>query len=152
MKQSLIGYHFAVVVQKNPEALIPWGKILFVTPILYSFACCFPKLVLLSLYLRIFTQKPYRVACYILAGLVIAIAIADVITGFVVCTPIAFMWDKTIPGGHCINIPIFYRWGTLPNAITDFFMLILPLPVVYNLQVPKTVKIGLTLTFLTGSV
>ena len=152
LRLGRIGYHIAVVAEKDPQALKPWAQVLVVTPILYSAACWMPKLVILTLYLRIFNEKPYRIACYTMIGIITALAVADIIAGATICTPIAFLWDKTIKGGHCINIVQYYRWGTLPNAVTDLFMLILPLPVVWKLHTTKRVKIGLTLTFLTGSV
>ncbi|KAF7917047.1 uncharacterized protein EAE97_012067 [Botrytis byssoidea] len=152
VKIGRVGYHMDVVEVKDPAALISWAKVLVVTPIVYSAACCIPKIVILTLYLRIFTQTAYRIACYILITIVVCLAIADIISGATLCTPVAYLWDKTIPGGHCIDIVTFYRWGTLPNAITDVFMLILPLPVVWKLHTSKRVKIGLTITFLTGSI
>lgn len=141
-----------VVEEYDPDALIPWAKVLVVTPILYSAACCLPKLAILSLYLRIFVTPIYRRACYAMIGIIIALAVSDMITGGTLCTPIAYLWDKTIPGGHCVNIPEFYRWGTLPNAITDLMMLVLPLPIVWRLNTTTRIKVGLTITFLTGSV
>lgn len=45
----------------------------------------------------------------------------------------------------------FVRWSTLPNILTDVIMLILPLPSIWNLQLRTPLKIGLTITFLTGS-
>jgi hypothetical protein len=151
LKLGSVGYHIGVVEKYDPESLISWAKVLVATPILYSAACCFPKVVILTLYLRIFTQRSYRIACYVLMFIVVTLAFSDIISGLTVCQPIAYMWDKTIPGGHCIDIVSFYRWGTLPNAITDLMMLILPLPVVWALHTTKRVKIGLTITFLTGS-
>lgn len=84
--------------------------------------------------------------------LVIALAISDIIAGATLCTPISYLWDKIIEGGHCVDIPASYRWGTLPNAITDLFMLMLPLTVVWKLHTTQRVKIGLKRTFLTGSI
>lgn len=110
-----------------------------------------PRVVMLTLYLRVFTEKGYRVACYILMWLVIALGVADILTGALECIPVEYLWDKSIPG-HCIDLPLFFRWGTLPNGIMDFFMLILPQPVIWKLQVNVQVKIGLAVTILTGSV
>ena len=147
-----VGYHLDVVEAIYPDAFVPWARVLVATPIIYSAACAFPRIMLLSLYLRILTwQKTYRLACYALMGLVIAYAVADILAAAFECIPIAYIWDKTIPGGRCINIPLFYRWGTLPNAIIDVLMLILPQPIVWKLQAPAHVKVGLAMTFLTGS-
>lgn len=152
LKYGRIGYHMNVVARYDPSALVPWAKILVVTPIIYSAACCMPKLVILTLYNRVFVTPGYRIACYTMMGIIVAVALADMITGAAICTPLAYLWDKKIEGGHCINIPAYYRWGPLPNAITDLMMLVLPFPVVWNLNTTTRIKIGLTVTFLTGSV
>ncbi|KAB8270073.1 hypothetical protein BDV30DRAFT_250951 [Aspergillus minisclerotigenes] len=146
-----VGWHLDVVKVIDPEALIPWANILLVCPILYSAACMIPRVVILTLYLRVFNEKGYRIACYILMGLVISLGVADILTGALECIPVQYLWDKSI-SGHCIDLPLFFRWGTLPNVIMDFLMLILPQPVIWKLQVSKQVKIGLAVTILTGSV
>ncbi|KNG82299.1 hypothetical protein ANOM_008702, partial [Aspergillus nomiae NRRL 13137] len=146
-----VGWHLDVVKVIDPEALIPWTKILLVCPILYSAACMIPRVVMLTLYLCVFPEKGYRVACYILMWLVIALGVADILTGALECIPVECLWDKSIPG-HCIDLPLFFRWGTLTNVIMNFFMLILPQPVIWKLQVSVQVKIGLAVTILTGSV
>ncbi|PYI26894.1 hypothetical protein BP00DRAFT_439626 [Aspergillus indologenus CBS 114.80] len=148
-----VGYHLDVVETVDPQALVPWAKCLYATPIIYSAGCCFPRVILLTLYLRICEKnRPYRVACYSLMAFIVAFAIADIMAGAFECWPVAYLWDKTIAGGKCDNIPVFYRWGTLPNVIIDLAMLILPQPVVWRLQVPSQVKYGLAVTFLTGSI
>lgn len=102
------------------------------------------------LYLRIFNEKKYRNACYAIMGLVILVALADIVATFTECIPISKLWDPSIDG-HCANIGQLYRLGTLPNVVIDLLMLVLPLPVVWKLHVSRQVRIGLTVTFLTGS-
>ncbi|PYH91595.1 hypothetical protein BO71DRAFT_385254 [Aspergillus ellipticus CBS 707.79] len=155
IRNGLIGYHLDVVEVIDSQALIPWAKCLYAAPIIYSAACCFPRIILLTLYQRIVEKhNPYRIACYALMTIIIAFAVADMMAGAFECWPVACLWDKdrTIANGHCDNIPQFYRWGTLPNIIIDLMMLILPQPIVWTLQVQKPVKLGLAATFPTGSV
>lgn len=135
----------------NPKVLVPWAKVLVASPILYSVAVCLPKLAILVIYLRVFIEKWQRVATYVLMGLVISVAVADVVAGGLQCVPLQYLWDKSIPGGSCYNIPAFYRYDTLPNSITDFLMLLLPLPLVWQLKTSLRVKIGLMFTFAAGS-
>lgn len=129
----------------------PWAQFLYVTPILYSAAVCLPKVAILILYHRVFEQRSFRIINGIAMGVVIGIAIADILVGAFVCSPPMKLWEPSTPG-TCIDIPAFYRYGTLPNAITDFFMLILPLPWIWRLQMPWRKRLGLTVTFLAGSV
>ncbi|KAH8430739.1 uncharacterized protein LDX57_008403 [Aspergillus melleus] len=147
-----VGYHLDVVKALYPEAMVPWAKVLVVTPIVYSAACMVPRVVILTLYLRIFPEKKYRIACYVLIAVVVALGVADILTGAFECIPIAYLWDKSIPGGRCIDLTQFFHYGTLPNVFVDLLMLILPQPIIWKLQTSKQVKVGLAATILTGSV
>ncbi|TVY83364.1 hypothetical protein LSUE1_G002843 [Lachnellula suecica] len=120
----------------------------FVNPPGYTF----PKLAILCLYLRIFVSRPYRWATYAIAAILIANLLACIIVNAVACRPFAFQWDKTIPGGECLNLPVVYTWFSIPNLVTDVAMLILPLPVVWNLKISTNQRVGVTITFLTGSI
>ena len=71
--------------------------------------------------------------------------------GLLVCKPIAYSWNTTIPGGYCGDIMASYRWASLPNLITDAAILLLSLSVIWKLHIGLSQKIGLTLTFVTGS-
>ncbi|KAL4794510.1 hypothetical protein BDV19DRAFT_390115 [Aspergillus venezuelensis] len=146
LEKGRVGYHLDVVEARYPEAFVTLAKVLMATPIMYSTACAFPRIMLLSLYLRIFTlQRSYRIACYALMAVVAASAIASILTGAFECTPLAYFWDHTIEGGSCIDIPKFFRYGTMPNIIIDLSMLVLPQPVVWKLHSPTHVKVGLAL-------
>lgn len=83
-------------------------------------------------------------------ALVVAFTIADIFAGAFICWPIHYLWAES-HDGHCIDIWQFYRYGTLPNIAIDVFMLILPMPVVWRLQVSRQMKMDLGATFLTGS-
>lgn len=135
----------------DPHKLVLWAKYLVATPILYLAAVLFPKLAILAIYLRIFTEKPYRVACYIVAGIITANWIGTTVAGFLLCIPLDYTWDRTIPGGHCFDINSDFRLGSLANIVTDVVMLVLPLPVIWKIRTTSHIKIGLTITFATGS-
>jgi hypothetical protein len=147
-----LGHHEAAIAMSDPAKLIVWSKFVLVIPLVYLAAVVFPKLAILAIYLRIFTKKPYRVTCWVLAGLLIANWIAVTITGLLICRPLAFLWNRSIIGGHCYNINAWFRWGSLVNILTDLVMLILPLPVVWGIQTSRKIKFALTVTFATGSV
>ena len=147
-----VGRHLPALAVLDPIRIVRWAKLLLAVEWIYLLAATLPKLCILAIYLRIFTVKLYRRICYVIAAVVIANFIAGGLTGTFACKPVAYNWDKTIAGGRCIDIDGFFRWISLPNIITDVVMLVLPLPVVWGLRATKNQKIGLTITFLTGSV
>ncbi|MCJ1465078.1 hypothetical protein MMC07_003694 [Pseudocyphellaria aurata] len=144
-----LGYHSGTVA---PSKLVAWAKFLFIGPMVHFPAVVFPKLSILVLYLRIFTEQTYRIACWAIAVFTIANCVGSMAAGCFICRPLQFLWDETIPGGHCFNVMAWYRWSSFMNILTDVAMLILPLPVIWKIQNTKKVKIGLTITFATGNI
>ncbi|KAH6680648.1 hypothetical protein B0J14DRAFT_634169 [Halenospora varia] len=70
---------------------------------------------------------------------------------FLMCTPLAYTWDKTITDGHCIDEQEVLLWISFSNIVTDVLMLILPLPILWRLHIPVNQMLGLVITFLTFS-
>lgn len=137
------------------ERIIQWTKCLYATPIIYAAACCFPRLTLLTLYFRIFEKhRVYRVACYTLMALIIGLAIALILVDIFICVPVGSLWSLTATAedSSCLSFAKFYRYSSLPNPILDVMMLALPQPIVWKLQLSTQARIGLAVTFLTGSV
>ena len=146
-----VGRHESALAQLNPVAIENWAKSLIAVECIYCTAVTFPKLSILSFYLRIFTTKRYRIAAYTLAGIITANGAAGVITSLVSCVPLEGRWNPSLPGAKCIKIDPFWRWISFANILTDVIMLGLPLPVIWGLNTSKNQKVGLTLIFLTGS-
>lgn len=139
------------VVAADPGTLLAWGQIIFALLILYSLAVAFPKLSILALYLRIFTEKRYRITTWVLAAIISATAIAVSLTAIFQCSPVSYAWDKSIPGGTCINLALFYVCCSIPNVITDVAILLLPIPMIFKLHTNQSQKVGLSLIFLLGT-
>ena len=63
------------------------------------------------------------------------------------CVPIAYGWDKSIPGGHCANLTSAYLAVGIIDAVTDLIIMLLPLPMIWNLQVPRVRQLSLAFIF-----
>ena len=146
-----VGRHLAAVLKYHPTEFAVWAKTLYALDWLYLSSVALPKMSILFLYLRIFTNRGARLTCYILLGITVAIWVAFTIAFNLQCIPLAYQWDKKIPGGHCFNVGAYYKATSAPNIITDIVILILPIPTVLNLQTTATRKLGLFFVFLVGS-
>lgn len=141
------GRHFITVTPDESKILL---KVLFSEYFIYLFSVTLPKLAILCLYLRVFTQRRLRYAVYAIAIIMILNWLAGCFMGILMCKPIRYNWDKTIPG-HCGDLMGAYPWASFPNLITDIMMLILPLPLVWKLHIGLSQKIGLSLTLVSSS-
>jgi hypothetical protein len=82
----------------------------------------------------------------------VAWAIATILAGFLVCQPFAYNWDQTIPGGSCGNqVTSFTATGVI-NLLTDVAVLLIPMPLLYRLQMPTYKKVALIAVFGLGIV
>jgi hypothetical protein len=81
----------------------------------------------------------------------IAWGISTWFVNLTVCTPIAFYYDRTIPGGHCKNQVVSGTINAALSLVGDIAILALPLPMVWNLQINMRRKIALCGIFLLGS-
>ncbi|KAL9020813.1 MAG: hypothetical protein Q9185_001997 [Variospora sp. 1 TL-2023] len=118
---------------------------------LYGASVALSKVAILLLYLRVFTTsaKKFVVATCVIGAVVVSIGIVTVVGSILNCTPMARNWDNNIPG-RCIDELKFARYTAIPNVVTGIAMLILPLPMVWRLNIEVQQKIALTATFLHG--
>lgn len=120
---------------------------------LYGASVALSKIAILLLYVRVFTTRTLRtfaVAVWIIGSFVGATGIATIFGSIFQCMPIAYNWDKSAQG-RCSDKLQFTRFIAIPNVITGFTMLVLPLPMVWRLNVDISQKIALTATFLHGA-
>lgn len=146
-----LGYHEVAAVVSHPDKVQLWAKFTMIFPLLYLAAVLFAKLAILAMYFRIFTKASDRIACWVLVAVLVASWFANTVAAFLICIPLEYLWNRDIPGGHCFDINSYYRWSSLSNILTDLLMLGLPLPVIWKLHTSRNIKIGLTITFATGS-
>jgi len=63
------------------------------------------------------------------------------------CVPIAYGWNPTIPGGHCADRDAGYLAVGVIDPVTDLLILLLPLPMIYHLQIPRIKQLSLAFIF-----
>ncbi|KAF2730700.1 hypothetical protein EJ04DRAFT_499946 [Polyplosphaeria fusca] len=143
------GRHLAYWFLTDPNVIVTYLKIQTAAEFVYVAACLFPKLTILALYLRIFTDRVVRIGTWIVIGVCIAHALGNIIASFTICQPFEYKWNKTI-NGHCANVMASYRWVSIPHILTDLAIFILPLSSLYHLVMGKRRKLGIFLTFIVG--
>lgn len=64
------------------------------------------------------------------------------------CHPIAYSWDKLIPGGHCLDGKKAFNTISGVGALIDIILLVLPIPWLWGLQMNRQKKPILVSVFL----
>ncbi|ATZ45769.1 Btp1 [Botrytis cinerea B05.10] len=154
VKLWLLGLH---VWDIRPEKLLAIGNYqhngVFIGDMLYFWGIMFTKLSILTLYVKIFKiNKVFRYICYgMMAFTIVYLMIFFFLFAFN-CNPPARTWHLLgwTGGGSCFdNIKTSYAVGGI-NIFTDIVILIMPLPLIYRLQLKLAQKLGLIAIFGTG--
>ena len=144
-----VGYHIAYLEKTSPEKLELWNKFIVTDSILYWAFVDLPKLAILLLYRRLFPIKKYRLAIHALMGILAMHTTSTLIAAIVGWFPFNANRHPTIH--HGVDNKYLSIYGSLPNIITDVLMLLLPMRIIWNLHLATRLKLGLTITFLVGS-
>lgn len=141
-----LGRHTWVVPERD---LIPYMKAFYSSIVVYNVAVCLTKISILLQYKRLFANTIVQritltALCFLAAW---AVALAFLLT--LICQPVAAFWDSSIPG-HCLNITTVWYVMAGVNLVTDFLILILPMPVISSLQLPSRQKYMLMGVFCLG--
>ncbi|KAI1088701.1 hypothetical protein F5B19DRAFT_470210 [Rostrohypoxylon terebratum] len=127
--------------------LIPALKFQTIAAQIYFAATTVIKLSLLFLYRRIFNLQ--KTAKWFVNGgivLVTLMGVAILLAIIFFCIPVAKAWDDSIPG-HCSSpAPVSYLSGAW-NAFVDIYVLILPIPLLWGLNMGPRRKIRLGAVF-----
>ena len=92
---------------------------------------------------RIFFIKRFRIAASLVAIFCAAWAVMTILIAFLLCLPLNYNWNLLPTAGHCGNQPSAYAAVGIIDIISDLTILILPLPMIWQLQLPMANKIGL---------
>ncbi|KAL8671865.1 MAG: hypothetical protein Q9168_003655 [Polycauliona sp. 1 TL-2023] len=134
----------------NDSELRIFWKSMFVTIVSWPIAQSFTKISILLFYIQLFPTKWFTYSAYSLIAAVSAWMIQQVLASLLLCRPISFNWDASV-NGTCGNVAANCLAGAGINTLTDILILILPMPIIWRLQVPLRNKIILSLIFGLGS-
>ncbi|KAK8084911.1 hypothetical protein PG997_006182 [Apiospora hydei] len=131
-------------IESGPTTFI---KMMLAQQIVWATSLAFTKISILVLYCRIFTLRMFTIVAWVTSVVILLWVILVVAGSLAICQPAAFNWDQTIPGGHCgDSVKLWLSHGIL-NIITDMVVLLLPMPVLYQLQMVLYKKVVLMFTF-----
>ncbi|KUJ13393.1 uncharacterized protein LY89DRAFT_785111 [Mollisia scopiformis] len=131
------------------ENMVGFQQALYADTIVYGPAAWTTKTTLLLIFARVFS--PFRktvLFIYVFIGLMFCYYFPVMIIKIRVCTPIEGLWNPDIHA-ECINQSQLFWTDTIMSAATDFVILVLPIPLVWSLQI--TLKKKMKISALLGA-
>lgn len=125
-------------------------QVVFVVSILQGCSLVSAKVSVLIFLRRIFVTPAFRWTANILILISICWWLFAALGSALICQPVRSSWDPRVPNG-CGNRYVFNIIAPLPSILTDFAILLCPLPMVWKLHTTTRHKVALGGIFLVGS-
>ncbi|KAJ4362601.1 hypothetical protein N0V95_001406 [Ascochyta clinopodiicola] len=141
-----MGRH-VIYVSEYDKMMVRKGD--FVFSHFYDLALVSVKLGILAFYWRIFIHPIFRKIILATAAFVVAWGIGITVTLFLVCRPLNAYWDRTV-NGTCLTIVTFTYFTNISNLISDIWIFLMPVPMIWHLQLQTKKKLLISLIFCVG--
>ncbi|GES57531.1 hypothetical protein ATEIFO6365_0001081900 [Aspergillus terreus] len=135
----------------SPHDLHHQLKALWASIPLYNLTLNFAKASVTLLYMRLFSStKDYRIILVFTLVAVIITGLYMVFSTFFFCTPVRAFWDRSIPDAYCLPEAVIWPLNAGIQISTDAWLVILPMPVLFRLRLPRRQKCALIFVFALG--
>ncbi|CZR65542.1 uncharacterized protein PAC_15442 [Phialocephala subalpina] len=121
---------------------------IWLSELLFTISTSLAKISILFFYLRLAVTKTYKRIIYFSIGFIVVWAITFSAVIIFQCQPVSEYWNPT--GTKCYKPEIALFIHGLTNTMTDVYIYILPMKMVWEVQLPKRQRIGLLAIFAAG--
>ncbi|KGO65322.1 hypothetical protein PITC_015900 [Penicillium italicum] len=115
----------------------------------YNAAVLCAKASILMQYFRVFPTHRMRVVCWVMITFLAIYGTWAVISAFLNCIPVAKFWDDSIPG-FCLSKNNLWFSNASMHISTDIAILIIPIPALMAIDLPRKQKLALMIIFALG--
>ncbi|RAK71283.1 uncharacterized protein BO72DRAFT_463958 [Aspergillus fijiensis CBS 313.89] len=130
-----IGKHALAITESDT---VPMLKCIWVTRLFYTLSMGLVKMFLLWFYLRLDPRRFMRWAVFFVMFLNIGLSLASFIGSLASCRPPSLFWTSPTGDSRCMSLgaqQLFYEVNGVLNIVTDILIYLLPVPMLYGLQV-----------------
>ncbi|KAF4552493.1 Hypothetical protein D9617_10g074750 [Elsinoe fawcettii] len=147
MHKNGLGHH---VYELQPYMIGDFFKWFWVCIWIYNVSLTATKFSILFQYKRIFVTDKFQISVKVMLVILTIYGLWTFLGCVFICWPVSKFWNPAGPGKCMPQWPIFFG-NSYMNIITDLMIILSPLPVLSNLQMPKRQKMALGGIFLIGA-
>ncbi|KAJ5562498.1 Integral membrane protein [Penicillium sp. DV-2018c] len=129
-----------------PHILERQMKAFWLTIPFYNAAVLCAKASILLQYFRVFPTKRMRIICWIMITVLGVYGTWAIISAFFNCVPVAKFWDTSLKG-FCLSKKGLWFSNASMHIATDIAILIIPIPALMAVDLPRRQKIALMIMF-----
>ena len=136
----------------TPAALTKLHKVLWASYYMSDLGIMIPKASVLFFYARIFTTQSrwFRYGLWLAHILNVAWWLSAIARCLLFCDPVNKYWDGAAVDGFCRSADSLYIGSAVPSVVIDFFVLLLPMPIIARLSMKNSRKAMITGLFVCG--
>ncbi|KAK5651679.1 hypothetical protein OQA88_11745 [Cercophora sp. LCS_1] len=127
-------------------------QLMFVAHVFYAAGTAFTKLSIITSYLRIFPHDLLRRVLYVTGVVCVGIGISAIFATIFQCKPVEAAWDFTIEESTCFPFVNFLYANAAVSIVTDFVLVVAPLPCFWSLRLPLRQRLAICALFGVSSV
>ncbi|KAI1462287.1 hypothetical protein F4805DRAFT_128273 [Annulohypoxylon moriforme] len=144
------------LLNMTPENQTITMKTIWISPPLWGLSSSLIKMSILTSYLRIWSNRPFKLLCHTLLVLLSLFGLTLFFGGVFACVPISLSWIPPSPtsrdASECIDLPLFMFVTSIINTTLDLIIFAVPVPLVYRLQIATRQKVALIGVFTIGAI
>ncbi|KAK6859808.1 hypothetical protein PG995_003444 [Apiospora arundinis] len=143
-----LGHHIGTITQS--QGITEYLKAFYLSVVFYNAGIMFVKLSFLAMYYRAMKAPRWRRVVALTSVLVFAWEVTQVFAAIFFCRPFPTNRDGT--SGHVKCIPYLPEWyqNTAGNIILNTIILLLSIPMVRSMKLPRVQKLALSAIFCLG--
>ncbi|KAJ5237985.1 hypothetical protein N7489_008076 [Penicillium chrysogenum] len=145
-----IGGNGAHIADLSPETLMNYWKIFLANQFTYFLLCPCIKISIICFYRRLFSTPMFQTVTFGLNCLIAAWGTGIFLACAGQCRPLRAYWDHSVKG-TCFDAQEFIIVNQAFNVFMDFVILILPIPMIWNLHRAWQDKLALNGVFALGT-
>ena len=119
------------------------------TTSLYTVAIATVKISVLLFYRRIFPSPCFHIILRTVGGFIMCYSLVQVLLFIFQCRPVRGAWDPFVKA-ECVHVDKLFLVMSAFNVLTGITILCLPIPLIWQLQVSKRIRMELTSIFILG--
>ncbi|CAG5184112.1 uncharacterized protein ALTATR162_LOCUS10916 [Alternaria atra] len=130
----------------GPDEKVQGMQYFFFFEVFYCAAIIPIKLSISFMLIRIASRrKTYIYSLYAVSAMFIVMNLIALLYIIFQCAPVSYAWDTSTPGGKCNpaqTLADIYYATTAINIATDWFCALLPIPLLWNVQLNRNAKLS----------
>ncbi|PTD01213.1 hypothetical protein FCULG_00012684 [Fusarium culmorum] len=134
----------------SDDILVLYFRAFWISILFYLQGIYWIKVTILLHYHRIMGKIALRWVCVTAIVLITTWCITQTVMALVQCIPIQAVWDHGIDGKCIPNQPTLWYIHGVVHIVSDFIIILMPLPIIWKLQLPSSQKAFLFSIFSLG--